>query len=480
MTISQLPLACPPRFGTPRNPDRPSLGPAVGEVARLLGKPFMPWQQYVVDVELEIDPDTGLLWYAESRLTVPRRAGKTTKVLAKAVHRCSATNFFGPRQRLVYTAQTRKDARKRFKEDYEPDLLAARRLKVRPVWSPGDEHIRFPNGSRFGIESTTEKAGHGDTLDEAYIDESFALVDSRVEQSFGPPMLTRRNTQISVISTAGWVDASPYLWEKVQHGRQLVEEGAPARICYFEWSAPADADPYDRAVWRSCMPALGFTISEDAIAAELERMSSSAEGLNGFRRAYLNQWVPKGATSEVFGAGQWADAAEVGSTIVGEPVLVVSVTPDREFAALVAAGKRKDGLLHVEVVVEGRNDSRFLAETARISANQGVDVHLHPGHAAGALITALQDADVRVVPVTTTDYTQGCGAFYDDVLAGRIKYPAPQPELTAAVGRAVRKTAGETWRWHGDRIHTLVAATQAAQVVRSAVDGGQGRVLVLG
>lgn len=445
----------------------------------MLGKPLMPWQQYVADVSLEIDPVSGRLWYGEGRLTVPRRSGKTTLVLAKSVHRCSATGFFGSRQRIVYTAQTRKDARKRFKDDYEPDLLAARRLKVKPSWAPGDEHIRFPNGSRFGIESTTEKAGHGDTLDEAYIDECFALADNRVEQSFGPPMLTRPNTQIWPISTAGWLDASPYLWSKVEHGRQIVEDGAPSRVCYFEWSAPQDADPFDRAVWRACMPALGFTIDEDSIAAELERMSSSAEGLNGFRRAYLNQWVPKFAATALFPAETWADGADPGSQIDGKPVLAVAVTPDRSVASLAACGRRSDGLMHGEIVLHGPNGQWFVDETVAISRRQGATVALNPAHAAGALLAAFEKANVRLLLQNSTQYAQGCGAFYDDVRAGLFRYPSPQPELDDAVGRASRKLVGETYKWSGEQISALVAVTQAAQAVRSQTVGGKGRAILL-
>src|SRR5690349_16076845 len=101
------PLPCPPRYGTPRNPDRATLGPAVGAAARRFRKPLMPWQQYVADVGLEINPATGRLAYDEINLTVPRQSGKSTLVEAKATHRCSATGFFGERQRVVYTAQTR-------------------------------------------------------------------------------------------------------------------------------------------------------------------------------------------------------------------------------------------------------------------------------------------------------------------------------------------------------------------------------------
>lgn len=472
MTISPLRLACPPRFATSRDFDRPTLGPAVAEVARRLRKPLMPWQQYVADVVMEIDPATGRLAYDEFRITVPRQSGKSTLVLAKAVHRASATPFFGPRQQIVYTAQTRKDARKKFEEDFFPDLEAAPVFRARDHWGNGNEHIRFPNRSRFGIESTTEKAGHGGTLDEAYIDEAFAQVDGRLEQAFGPAMITRSNTQTGVISTAGWLDGSPYLEAKVSHGRSLVEAGEPARVAYFEWSAPQDADPLDRAVWRACMPALGFTIDEDAIAAELVRFESSPEGLNGFRRAYLNQWAPKGAMSVAIPDEWWVECGDPSSAITGKPTFAVSTSPDGSLTSLLAVGFRSDGLLHVEVVRHGPATMVDAGEVATIARRNSGVVALHPGHAAGSMLPDLEKAGITVQKVTTGDYTRGCGAFYDAVRARRLRYPAPQPELTAALKVAQRRFVGEAWRWSGDGITALVAAAQGVWCVLNRPQGG--------
>jgi phage terminase large subunit-like protein len=242
----------------------------------------------------EILPETGRLAYDEVGLTVPRQSGKSTFVEAKATHRCSATGFFGARQRVVYTAQTRLKAREKWEEDFLADLQAsaAFRSRVQPSLANGNEHLRFPNGSRWGIEANTEKAGHGGTLDEAYIDEAFAHQDWRLEQAFGPAMITRANKQLVVISTAGWLDGSPYLESKVSAGRAAVTEGRQHGRAYFEWSAPEDADPGDEAVWWSCMPALGRTITVEAIRAEYQK-ALDQQKMNDFRRAYLNQWVPK-------------------------------------------------------------------------------------------------------------------------------------------------------------------------------------------
>jgi phage terminase large subunit-like protein len=347
-----LTTSCPPRYGTQRTPGRATLGPAVGAVAAKLGKPFMPWQQYVADVALEIDPATGRLAYTELGLTVPRQSGKSTFVLAKAVHRCNAAGFFGARQRLVYTAQTRQKAREKWEQDFVPDLEAARAFRGRfhPSWANGNEHLRFANGSRWGLEASTEKAGHGGTIDEAYIDEAFAQADFRLEQAFGPAMITRVNKLLAWISTAGWLGGSPYLEAKAKAGRAAAEQDRRSGLAYFEWSAPQDADPGDEAVWRACMPALGHTISVDAIRAEYAKAVDQGT-VNEFRRAYLNQWVPKDVPDSwlVIGEAAWAALADPGSHPVPRVALSAVFAHDQSRAAVGLAGWRPDGLLHVEV-----------------------------------------------------------------------------------------------------------------------------------
>src|SRR6266567_9250698 len=98
-------LSCQPRWATPRT-DRPTLGGAVAAAARRFGVELMPWQRYVADVALEVNPATGLLVYREVRVTVPRQSGKTTLDLAVSVQR--ALGFNGS-QNITYSAQTRLD-----------------------------------------------------------------------------------------------------------------------------------------------------------------------------------------------------------------------------------------------------------------------------------------------------------------------------------------------------------------------------------
>jgi terminase large subunit-like protein len=440
-------LTCPPRYGTPRSPDRPTLGPAVGEVARRLGLPLMPWQQHVADVILEVMPN-GRLAYTEFGLTVPRQSGKSTLVLAKAVHRASATGFFGPRQRMVYTAQTRHKAREKWEEDYKATLESsvAFAAKVAFHMGNGNEHVRFPNGSRFGIESNTEKAGHGPTIDEAYLDEAFAHADARGEQAFRPAMITRKNKQLGVISTRGWKGKEPYLLPKIEAGRASVEEGLRIGRAYFEWSAPDDADPHDRDVWRACMPALGYTIDEEAIEAELLLM-----GLPDFRRSMLNQSVIQTEAGEwlIIGKLSW-DVRKIEPVRPVGPVAfaVAASWPDADSAAVCVIGQHA-GRIIVQVL-DHRPGTSWAVERlkALTDAWPNVGVVLDAGGPAGRLIAPLEAAKVPLVKASMSDAARAFGTFVAEVTGDipRLGH-FDQPELSDALRVAGRRPLGDGFTW---------------------------------
>jgi hypothetical protein len=463
-------LGCLPRWTTPRTPERKTRGGELARFAAALGTPLMPWQRHVADVALEQDPGTGLLVFRRVVLTVPRQSGKTTLLLAKMVHRAQG---FGPRQVITYTAQTRLKARKKWEDEHVPIL---ERSPFRPLFTVrkqiGQEAIRWRNGSLQGLDAPTEESGHGDTLDEGVIDEAFSQEDARVEQGMAPAMITRPQPQLDVVSTAGKSKArSPYLWGKVEAGRLAAEAGLTTGTAYFEWSAPNDADPADPATWWGCMPALGWTVTEEAVRSEFQSME-----LAEFRRAYLNQWVDE-APQEwlVIGREIWSALADPRSQIADRPAFAVDVTPDRTWAAIGAAGCRADGLSHVEVVEHRRGTSwvvPWLKERVdRADRWSPCAIVIAPSGPAGSLITEAEAVGLEILKASVRDIAHGCGALYDAAGANpNVEDPAwlrhlDQVELNAALAGAQRRDLGEGWLWTRKGltvdISPLVSATEA-------------------
>jgi hypothetical protein len=428
----------------------------------------MEWQQYVLDIILEIDPETGEFVYTEWNLTVPRQSGKSTLVLAKSVHRCSATKFFGPNQRISYAAQTKLKAVAKFENDYANAIRqsarfgkGARRAAIRTGNQKVD--VRFANGSVFGVEGGTEKSGHGDSIDEGLVDEAFSQPDNRLEQAFKPAMLTRINRQLGVVSTMGWLDASPYFMEKVRIGRQLVADDVRVGVAYFEWSAPDDADPADEGVWLGCMPALHrpdcpvrcrrHTVRIQTIRDEYAAAARSGK-LSDFRRAYLNQAVLKPKEGEETALGNWTACGRrlLAHEFPKVAAFGLAVAADRESVSIGAAGFMDDGLPLVAMVAQYADTDEAFQSVGVLSAVHECPVVIDIGGPSGeAAALAVESAGGRVIRTKLADYVAACADIYDRVHHGRLIHNGGSV-LADSVTGARWRPAGDGRRVFGRKV----------------------------
>lgn len=410
----------------------------------------MPHQQYVWDVATEIDPATGGLWYREVIVLFPRQSGKTTLLLPKFVWRAEASHLLGGRQRMLYAAQTKADAVDKFDEDYIEDLASSRimRGRYRVSNNQGRKRIRFRSGSILSPVATTTKSGHGKSLDDGTVDEAWSQTDNRIEQAWRPAMITRPQAQLWVTSTAG-TRASTYLRSKVLAGRALVEAADPdSRTAYFEYGAPPGSDPYDPAVWWATMPALGYTIGEDAIRHELKTIEG---GLPEFARAYLNMWPDDlDDVGWVFPKGPWNGACRDPDTRRdGPPALCVDVTPTRSTSTLTYAAARADGLPMVQVVRHAEGTSWVAGDIGRLARDKGATCVVLDGVGP---VSSLE-GDIRdeiggrcpVEVLTGGDVADACGSTYDAVFTEQLRHPGQQVLDDAVAGAVKRNLPGGRW-----------------------------------
>jgi hypothetical protein len=413
----------------------------------------MPWQRYVADVGLEMLEGTSVPAYREIVVTIPRQNGKTTLTLAFEIQR--ALGWGGP-QSIAYTAQTGKDAREKLLNDQAPLLVAktssCRKGVSRVLRGVGNEAITFVTGSRIFILNSGEDSGHGKTIDLGVIDESFADEDDRREQSMLPAMLTRPAAQILNISTAG-TERSVFLKRKVDAGRAAVANGETQGIAYFEWSADEEADPDDPATWRSCMPALGWTISEDVVRHLRQTMTEGE-----FRRSALNQWTI--SEERVIPASLWNGVCADDVAPEGRMVIGLDVNPERSAAAIAIADEKG----RVELVDHRQGIGWVIDRVVELSKKFEIPVALDSYGPAGSLVAELESQFVKVHSHTAREMAHACGVFYDAVADSKIQIRR-HAALDTAAAAARKRQMSDVWIW-GRRdalqdVSPLIAATLA-------------------
>lgn len=453
-----------PLFYTPRNPARDTLGPDIIKcLERCAPTPLspMPWQRDVADIIGELDPATGNYWYKTIIIIVPRQAGKTTFIRGKLSHRALTT----PAAQMLYTAQDRQSAVKRLKKTIHYPLSKSElaRYLGKPSWQIGSEVVPFRNDSELRVISLSKTAGHGDTLDEAHIDEAFAHKDFRIEQNVSPTMITVKNSQKFIWSAMGGPE-STFLLSKRDKGRAVAQMADPtSRICYIEYSLPIDADPDDPANYLLCHPAIGWTIDlEDVIS---ERRELEAEE---FERAYLG-WVPQpkapeGAIKMSLWAANYVDPDA--DTWMGRPVWCIDVSPDRTWSSIGLAARSFDPSARCFLeCVDHEEGTHWLVQRLKYLRMKfgGNIVVIDGSSASGSLQEDLENEGFDVKVLTPNEKMDACGQLYDDVVQERVKY-LEDPVLSGALRNAAKMKAAQGEAWVFSRGRSLMDITPVYSV----------------
>jgi hypothetical protein len=438
---------------------------AVG--AALYRRPLQAWQVYVADVAGEFDPVTGDLRYPVVVIHVPRRAGKTALVLARLVRRLLGQ----PRSQSWYTAQTGGDAGRTLRREWLPVLRSCGlygRLKV--SLRAGAESLELArHDSSVTCFPPIESALHGTNVDEAVIDEAWAFdldTGRAVEQAVFPAQLTRPGAQTVIVSAGGTVE-STWLDGWLERGEGAVAAAAGS-VALFDWGADPDApgyDPTSPATWWTAHPALGDTIRESAIAAELER----AADLASFERSILNVWPrPRELRRQEVALDRWAALVDLDSPPAAD-VVAFDVAGDRTMACLAQAGWVGERV--VVEVLDYRPGTAWVRPAVRrwLAAHPG-GVVVADNLAAGAMADQLEAAGVDMVRTGPSHMARACADLLDGVNAGTLGHRG-QEVLDVALAGGRRRPLGDGWAWSRKAstvdVSPVVAATLAAWGART-------------
>lgn len=385
-----------PAYATARDLAALTEGAEIAMIAKLMGKDLMPWQQRVVDTATEYRIENGrrIYRYSTVLVTVPRQSGKTTLTGPVQVHRMVTR----PNASVWFTAQTGKDAGTRIRDLIQAVTVSPLAALFTERYANGSEGLTC-KGNRSSLRrfSPVEGALHGETPLLVTIDEIWKF--SKVKGDgliggFSPAQITLHGqAQTWLISTMGTA-ASGFMNELVERGRA----GTDPTMAYFEWSAPDGADPYAPATWWQYHPALGNTITEEALRAETNRVPSLGEWI----RAYGNRVtiaedpiVSPEAWDERAGAMDRPDPSTVG--------LGYDVAPGNETAAVVVSWRDGEGHPRTRVLHQAPGTAWLVPFVRRIASTWGCTVAADAGGPVVGFTDDLVAGGVDVLTLSSAD-----------------------------------------------------------------------------
>ncbi len=412
-----------------------SAGAEAVELAEAVGLHLDPWQRHVLDVALGERADSR--WSAfEVGLWVSRQNGKGAVLEALEL----ANLFLFDAELILHSAHEFKTAAEAFRRVLflvdNSDHLRKRVARVRT--SHGEEGIELTSGARLRFVARSTGSGRGFSGDLVILDEAYHLGAEQMAALL-PTLSARPNPQIWYTSSAAMTSST-----QLHRVRQRALAGGDARLCYLEWSAEDGDDLGDVQTWAKANPALGIRIDAEFVASEQAAMPPEV-----FRRERLGiaDPLPVVSQDEIVPGSAWAACEDADSVVVGPVAFAVDVTPDRQWSSVCVAGRRADGLLHVELV-EHRKGVSWVADwvAERVAEHENVGVALDPAGPAGSLVPDLGERGVVLSLTSSRDMAQACGRFLGLVMDEQLRHIG-QEQLTAAVTGARRRPLGEAWAW---------------------------------
>jgi len=437
-----------------------------------------PWQGDVLDDWLAID-SRGKYVCTTCGLTVGRQNGKNGVIEVRELYGMIAKG-----EKFLHTAHEVKTARKAFK-----------RLKFFFGEKANDPGARFPElnalvkevrntngqeaiflhdivdedgnfireGGSVEIVARSSGSGRGFTVDVLVLDEAQDLTNDEIEALLATiSSAPLGNPQVIFTGTPPNPDKGQTA-EVFTRVRNSV--GSNKRLSWTDFGV-ADGpmpDINDLALARATNPALGGRLQQSVL--DLEREILSPEG---YARERFGWWGdPETKSDGVMNIGKWARMAKPNAKQPDRGLVVIDVTPSRLESTIGVAGPGKGGkILLIEKTRPG-TDWVIPNLLKMLEKRDIVEVALHPGGQAGALIPELVKAGIEYELISTMELGQACAAFQVGVKRGKYIHVG-QPELDAAVKNAKTRYAssGETELWdRRDRtisISPLVAVSAAA------------------
>lgn len=451
-------LDVPPRFGTLRNFNNPTRGPRMAVTARLMGTPFMPWQQYVADVMGEVDPSTGISVYREGYITCMRQVGKTRFIVT---YKATVALDTSTPVMIQFAAQEGKSAIRKLvqhAEEIKHTPLGRMLDPATPVTTNGKEHVTWTNGSTEWPLTGKPDSGHGDTIAAGFITEAMAHRDDRYITAMQPAMNTNPSAQMIVESTQG--DATSIYWNEQTaelRERFAASKGDLGRIAFFDWSFSDDDDPFAEDTWRRRIPSIGHTLRIEEVRHAADN-ATTPKKIRAFKRNFGNIANLGAGEEAVFDEDAWSQS-ETGDIIAGPRTPTLDITNDRSWASIGWAGPNTVGLMQSELIAHERSTHwiiPFLRELFERNPRMPRRVYCAPGGQAALMADALDRAGIELVVLSTADYAAACADYFDGITAtDELEHPAPTimhgrekgqlPLHVAVAGAAWTKGKARTW-----------------------------------
>ena len=400
-------------------------GVEASKLYSLTGRDLIEWQQEILKNMMAVT-DEGLWTHIKFGYAVSRRNGKTENVYAREMWGL----LHG--EKILHTAHRTDTAHSSWEALYE--LLKKAGVPIEHTFrANGREHIFVTGGGRIEYRTRTSKVGLGQGYDLLVIDEAQEYQDDQ-ETALKYIVTASKNPQIIMLGTPPTAVSSGDVFKRL---RNEILSGKATDSGWEEWSVEHQHDPHDVDAWYDTNPALGITLKERDIAAEI-----TGDYLD-FNIQRLGLWIEydlKSAISEV----EWmALKVKAVPKLDGRLCVGIKYGKDGENVSMSIAVKTSTGKIFVEAIDcrpirDGNNWMLKFLKTADVA-----QVIIDGASGQRLMEQQMHEARIKIKPLLPhVPEVITANAVFEQALEAKEIRHAGQPSLTQAVTNCDKRAIG--------------------------------------
>ena len=408
----------------------------VKEIAAILSQELLPYQEYVLKDMLTVDKNDRFV-RKFSLLLISRQNGKT--FLARML---ILTHLLKWNTDVLIMSSNRSMALETFRQVANAlennDHFKGMVKQIRHA--NGTESIEMLSGARLDVVAATRDGSRGRSINGLlYIDEVREISPEGYRAAV-PVTRAHPNSHTLLTSNAG--DAFSTVLNEL---RERALSAPPKSFGFYEYSAPQYCKITDRAGWAQANPALGYTITEEAIE---EAIATSP--IENTRTETLCQWIDSLSSPWPHGVLEETSDSTLTISIGGYTIFGFDVSPSRRNASLVAGQVMADGRIGVGILQTWESqvsvdDLRIAADIKGWADQYRPKMICYDKYATQSIAERLANAGQITQDVSGQQFYQACSDLLDGLVNNRVVHNG-QDELIKQMNNCAAKVNDSAWR----------------------------------
>jgi phage terminase large subunit-like protein len=411
-------------------------GTEIKELAESIGIPLLPWQEFVINDMCTVD-ENNMFIRKTNLILCSRQQGKTH--LARMVMLGHMFLFDSPN--VLIMSSNRSMALDTFRQVCSAiennDWMSKQVKQIR--YANGTESIELRNGNRLDVVAATRDGSRGRTASLLYIDEIREISEDGFRAAT-PTTRAKINSQTLLTSNAG--DAFSTVLNDL---RERAMSFPPKTFGFYEYSAPQFAKITDRDAWAMSNPALGYTVTEEALEEAV-----ATQPIETTKTELLCQWISSTASPWPHMAVEDAADKDLKMSVGPLTIFGFDVSPSRRDGSLCMGQVLEDGrigvavleIFHSDVSIDEMFVANAIAKWAKVYYPRQI---AYDKYTTASIAKRLESNGLQVTDISGQKGYQASGDLYE-ALANKRLVHSGQDELVNHMANCAAKESDASWR----------------------------------